>query len=195
MEDYIQLLVFAAFALFSLISGLLNRNKDKPPKRIPPEEVERNRERERTARGKPVSRQRRRQTQPQSTSTLDEILRELTGQEQQPTREELAQEEERRLEEERAWVREKKKKTADHFEEASETLKNAARQAQKSTRMADKISLEDDHKRIQPLVVAPKRVSTKKKKSTGAIIARSLRNQSTAKRAIILSEILQRKHF
>ena len=194
MEDYIQLLVFAAFALFSLISGLLNRNKDKPPRRIPPEEVERNRERERTARGKPVARQRRRQTQPQSTSTLDEILRELTEQEQQPTREELAQEEERRLEEERAWVREKKKKMADHLEEASDTLKTAARQARKSPRMADKISLEDDHKRIQPLVVTPKRTSTKKK-NTGAIIARSLRNQSTAKRAIILSEILQRKHF
>ena len=189
MEDYIQLLVFAAFALFSLISGWLNRNKDKPPKRTPPEEMARERERMDTDR--PVARQRRRKTEP--TSTLDEILRELTGQEQQPTEEEVR--ERRRLEEERAWVREKKKKTADHFEEASETLKNAARQAQKSTRMADKISLEDDHKRIQPLVVTPKRVSTKKKKSTGAVIARSLRNQSTAKRAIILSEILQRKHF
>ena len=190
MEDYIQLLVFAAFALFSLISGWLNRNKDKPPRRIPPEEVDR--ERERTARDKPVARQRRRKTEP--TSTLDEILRELTGQEQRPTTEEIAREE-RQLEEERAWVREKKKKTTERLEEASDTLKTAARQARKSPRMADKISLEDDHKRIQPLVVAPKRVSTKKKKSTGSVIARSLRNSNTAKRAIILSEILQRKHF
>lgn len=191
MEDYIQLLVFAAFALFSLISGLLNRNKDKPPKRTPPEEVDR----ERTARGdKPVARQRRRK-QPQSTSTLDDILRELTGQGQPPTQEEVEREQ-RRLEEERAWVRKKKEKAAEHFEEASDTLKTAARQARKSPRMADKISLEDDHKRIQPLTVTPQRTSTKtKKKTTGAAIARSLRNPRTAKHAIILSEILQRKHF
>ncbi len=179
MEKYIEVLVFLAFAAFSLLSQFLNRKK-KAVTRAPEEEMQRDFRQPRaddppvTARpprprlgGNPPS--------PSKEPTLRDILRELTG---QPEPE--AYEDDYEL--------------PPYLQEKQEEI-GAPPPPQLvdpvPKKLADKVSLEDDGKRINPLRHDDVR---RVKKSWGASIVRSLRNPDSAKKAIIISEVLQRKY-
>ena len=191
MEDYLEVLIFLAFAAFSLFTQWLDR-KRKAATRAPKEETERDFEQPRnddppvTARpstsGSDVDRPRRR-VRPSSpeprTPTFQDILRELTG---QTTREDIEEYEDDYdlppyLQEEKA---------------RQEELRQESRKEAAPQKITDKISLKDTGKRIEPIKLAKKK---KRKRSVGVEIGRSLRHPKNAKRAVILSEILQRKHF
>ena len=179
MEKYFEILVFLAFAAFSLLSQFLKKKK-KAVTRAPEDD------------GRPDFKQdgdppvtahppRRRKVRPQPTPTsLEDILRELTGQPADV-------EEEEDDYELPPYLQEKEEIGAPPPPE----LVNRTSPAPK--KITDKISLDDDGKRIKPIKV--KTAVKRKKQSLGASVARSLRNPKSAKRAVILSEILQRKHF
>ena len=174
MEKYLEVLVFLAFAAFSLLSQFLNRKK-KAVTRAPEQEVERD-FRQPRADDPPVT---ARPPRPRPTTTteptLRDILRELTG---QTDPEEVEDDYE----------------LPPYLQEKEEEI-GAPPPPQLvdpvPKKLADKVSLEDDGKRIKPLHRSDVR---RVKKSWGSSLARSLRNPDSAKRAIILSEILQRKY-
>ena len=178
MEKYIEVLVFLAFAAFSLLSQFLNRKK-KAVTRAPEQDTQRD-FRQPRADDPPVTARppRPRGTPPSTTKepTLRDILREMTGQ----TEPEEEYEDDYELP---PYLQEKKE------EIGAPPPPQLVDPVPK--KLADKISLEDDGKRIKPLRSSDVR---RVKKSWGSSIARSLRNPDSAKRAIILSEILQRKY-
>lgn len=173
MEKYIEVLVFLAFAAFSLLSQFLNRKK-KAVTRAPEEEVQRDFRQPRSDDPPATARPPRSSTTKEPT--LRDILREMTGQ--------FAPEEEYEDDYELPPYLQKKKE-----EIGAPPPPQLVEPARK--KLADKVSLEDDGKRIKPLRSSDVR---RVKKSWGSSIARSLRNPDSAKRAIILSEILQRKY-
>ena len=180
MAKYIEILIFAAFALFSLLSQYLTK-KRKAVTRAPEAEVRREDEgRSDEPRSPVTARSRRRPARTQQAPTsLEEILRELTG---QPPEEEPEEESDYELP---PYLQEKQ-------QEAQEAALEPVRQPMTPRKtLADKISLEDDGKRIKPLKTSVKR----RNQSLGASVAQSLHNPENVKRAIIVSEILQRKHF
>ena len=151
--------------------------------RAPEDEVRRQAE-SGSADGPPMAtrpdRRRARPTSPQRTPTsLEEILRELTGQSAEA---EVEEEDDYELP---PYLQEKKEEIgAPPPPELVEKMPK---------KLADKISLEDEVRRIKPIKV---KTSVKRKgRSLGTSVAQSLRNPGGAKRAVILSEILQRKHF
>ena len=182
MEKYIEVLIFLAFAAFSLLSQFLNKKK-KAVTRAPEDEVERDLEPYDTDDPPVTARPRRRRPRPTAERTptsLEDILRELSG--QPPAEAEIEEEDDYELP---PYLQEKKEDIGDP--PPPELLEKTPPAAKKLT---DKISLKDDGQRIRV------KTSVKRKKpSLGASVARSLRNPESAKRAVILSEILQRKHF
>ena len=184
MEQYIEVLIFLAFAAFSLLSQFLNKKK-KAVTRAPEEEMERDFRQEPTTDPPVTARPRRRNRPAPSTRTptsLEEILRELTGQPVEPTLEE--EEDDYELP---PYLQEKKEEVTPSASELAEKIPSAPE------KLTDKVALQDDSRRIKPIKV---KVSAKRRKqSLGASVAQSLRNPGSAKRAVILSEILQRKHF
>ena len=188
MEKYIEILIFVAFAAFSLLSQYLTK-KRKAATRAPEEEVTRHEEEYDTMAPRPPARRRsqpprRRSTPPpQGPTSLEEILRELTG---QPKEVEVEEEED---DYELPPYMQEKKQAAEAALPPTEPTPSAPSPAPQ--KLSDKISLKDDGKRIKPIKTSVKR----RGQSLGASIAQSLRDPKEAKRAIILSEILQRKHF
>ena len=183
MEKYIEVFIFLAFAAFSLLSQFLNK-KRKAVTRAPEDEVQHDFEQDDTDDPPVTARPRRRRpTSSERTPTsLEEILRELTG---QPADAEVEEEDDYELP---PYLQEKKDEIGDP--PPPELVEKTPPAAKK---LADKISLKDDGQRIQPI-----RIKTSVKRrgpSLGASVAQSLRNPQSAKRAVILSEILQRKHF
>ena len=183
MEKYIEVLIFLAFAAFSLLSQFLNRRK-KAVTRAPKQETQRDFEQEPTD-DPPVTahprRRRPRPSSPQRTPTsLEEILRDLTGQSSEPEDEEEDYELPPYLQEKKAAL------------EKSLPPEPVQRPPSAPQKLSDKVSLEDDGKRIKPIKTSGTR---RPRKSLGISVARSLRNPESAKRAVILSEILQRKYF
>ncbi|MGB3776964.1 MAG: hypothetical protein WA960_01290 [Tunicatimonas sp.] len=176
MEKYVEVLVFLAFAAFSLLSQFLNRKK-KAVTRAPEQDTQRD-FRQPRADDPPVT-ARPPRPQPSTTNrepTLRDILREMTGQ----TEPEEEYEDDYELP---PYLQEKKE------EIGAPPPPQLVDPVPK--KLADKVSLEDDGKRIKPLRHDDVR---RVKKSWGASIGRSLRNPENAKKAIILSEILQRKY-
>ncbi|MGB3849295.1 MAG: hypothetical protein WA958_04960 [Tunicatimonas sp.] len=174
MEQYIEVLVFLAFAAFSLLSQFLNRKK-KPVTRAPEQETQRN-FRQPLPDDPPVT---ARPTRPRPTPpepTLRDILRELTGQ----TEPEEEYEDDYEL--------------PPYLQKEQEEIGTPPPPQLVDPvpkKLADKVSLEDDGKRIKPIETVKKK---RGKRSIGASLGRSLRHPENAKKAIILSEILQRKY-
>ena len=182
MEKYFEIFVFLAFAAFSLLTQFLNKRK-KAVTRAPEKETRRNVEQQSTDNPPVTAHPRRRQTRPsypeRRPTSLEDILRELTG---QPAEVE-DEEDDYELP---PYLQEKKEEIGEP--PPPQLLEKTPPVARK---LADKVSLEDEGKRIKPIKTSVKR----KGPSLGASVARSLRNPKSAKRAIIVSEILQRKHF
>lgn len=211
MEDFFQIILFALFALFSLVSNLLNkRKKQQAETRKSREEVEAESRRPEPRRPdsrrpdiqKPRQRpevsspdepetRRKREEQP---STFEEILRELTGESPLERRAQEVEEEDdyehpfnqRKAREAAEDAKEKIKENADSFGESVQQAKGARR-------ISDKIDIEESigSKRLEVKTAK----SGKKKKNTAASIARSLKNPESARKAIILSEIIRPKYF
>lgn len=199
MDDLMQVLVYVAFLVIYLISKVLKNKKEKPVTRQPEEEVERDfSEYERPERRPEVSQRRGRSgmDEPErKPTTFDEILRELTGADQ--WEEEQAQ---RREEERSTFERQKEKahQRADEIEQEveqkadqySKKLGDSVNQA-KQARRAHHKNLKEIEKITEPI----RKKAPSKKHTLAKEIARSLKDPYSAKRAIILSEIINRKHF
>jgi hypothetical protein len=177
MEQYIEVLIFLAFAAFSLLSQFLNRKK-KPVTRAPEQETQRDfrqpQPNDPPVTARPVRPSRPRPTPPEPT--LRDILRELTGQTDPEEEYEDDYELPPYLQKEREEI------GAPPPPQLVDPVPK---------KLADKVSLEDDGKRIKPVETVKKK---RDKRSLSASVARSLRHPDSAKRAIILSEILQRKY-
>ncbi len=164
MENYLELLIFLAFAAFSFFSQFLNKKRN--PSRGDGEEFEGARQPE-----KPVVDPE--ETRPRQPSTFEDILREMMGENKpQPTPPPK--------------VRKKVQKVET---EAKEKLREVKQTAKKATLIAEKISLEDSGKRIKPIELAPQ------KNSIAQEVSEALSNPKSAREAIILSEIINRKYF
>ena len=174
MEKYIEVLIFLAFAAFSLLSQFLNRKK-KAVTRAPEQDTQRDFRQPQDDDPPVTARPERPRRKPADEPSLRDILRELSG---QPPLEE--EEDDYELP---PYLQEKKEELG--APPPPQLVDPVPR------KLADKISLEDDGNRIKPLRSSDVR---RVKKSWGSSIARSLRNPDSAKRAIILSEILQRKY-
>lgn len=175
MEKYTEVLIFLAFAAFSLLSQFLNRKK-KAVTHAPKEETQRD-FRQPRADDPPVT-ARPPRSRPATTKepTFRDILREMTGQTEP---EEIEDDYELP-----PYLQEKKEEIG---APPPPQLVDAV-----PKKLADKISLEDDGQRIKPIETIKK--GRHRKQSVASSIARSLRHPDTVKRAIILSEILPRKY-
>ena len=174
MEKYIEVLIFLAFAAFSLLSQFLNRKK-KAVTRAPEQDTQRDFRQPQDDDPPVTARPERPRRKSADEPSLRDILRELSG---QPPLEE--EEDDYELP---PYLQEKKEEIG--------TPPPPQLVDPVPKKLADKISLEDDGQRIKPIETIKKK---RGKRSMGATLARSLRHPNNAKRAIILSEILQRKY-
>lgn len=175
MEDYFELLIFLAFAAFSLLSRFLSPKK-KPPVRAPREQRQYDDYVEEVPESdKPVATPRQPDTKPVS---FEDVLRELMGESPQsrpapPPPKPI----------------ETSREQAEEEVEARRELARKQKEATKAKRIADKISLEDTGKRIQPLEVTGGTHSLAKE------VSDALKSPKNAREAILLSEIINRKYF
>nr|WKN35529.1 hypothetical protein K4G66_24445 [Tunicatimonas sp. TK19036] len=170
MENYFELLIFLAFAAFSLFSRFLN-SKKKPPTRNPNRQPRREFE-DGSRSDKPVVMQESTKTKPVS---FEEILRDMMG--ESPQRREVPQ------------AAKKIQKAKGKVSEAQQELEKVKQTAKKAKRIADKVSLEDTGKRIKPIEL------DEQKHNVSQEVADALRSPRNAREAIILSEIINRKYF
>lgn len=201
MDDLIQVLVYVAFLVIYLITKVLKNRKEKPVTRQPEAEVEQDfsdphRPHQRSEVGQQQGRSGMDEPE-RRPSTFEEILRELTGAEQWEEQTRRHEKEERMSEFERR--KEKARQRADEIEQEveqkagqySKKLGDSVRQAQQAERSRSK-SLKEIEKLTEPV----KRKKPYQKKNTMANeIARSLKDPDSVKKAVILSEIINRKHF
>lgn len=201
MEDFIQILVYVAFLLIYLVSKVLKNKKEKSATRLPEEEAKQDFSEWDTEEEKPVvARQQGRSAMDEperKRGTFDEMLRELAGYDE--LEEERRQEEDRKnaWEEQQRTAREQaeeaKQKVEQEAETYSKTLSGSVGQAKRAKRIQDK-NLQEIEQMVKPL--KSDRDSRKKTRySLGKEVAASLRNPKSAKKAIILSEIINRKYF
>ncbi len=202
MDDLIQILVYVAFLLIYLVSKLLKNKKGKPVTRLPEQETQRDFSDWETPERRPEVGQgqgRSGMDEPErKPSTLEEILRELTGAETWEEQERRQKEENRRaMERQQEKARQEaakiEQKVTQKAEDYSGRLGDAVQQA-KRARNEQGRGLKEIERLVEP--IKPKRkYQWRGRRSVGQDIARSLRNPQSAKRAIILSEILNRKYF
>lgn len=200
MEDFVQILVYAAFLLIYLVSKVLKNKKDKPATRLPEEEAKQDFSEWDTEEEKPVV------TRQQGRSEVDEperrrgnfeeMLRELTGYDEwEETRRQEEDQRDTREEQQRA-AREQAKEAEQKIEQETEAyskkLSDSVKQAKKAKRIQDK-NLQEIEQMVKPLKT-DKKSRKKTRHSLGKEIAASLRNPQSAKKAIILSEIINRKY-
>ncbi|MEK6479905.1 hypothetical protein WJR50_20345 [Catalinimonas sp. 4WD22] len=212
MDELIQIALFVLFALFSLGSNLLNKRKKQQAETRKAEEeteAETRRPHRRAEVSSPDEPEQRRQP-----STFEEILRELTGEsprldnprqegprpgrKPEPQIESEAEDDDYehpfstgRAKEEVEKGRRKVEQKAESFEKYKEQGKKY--QGQVAQKISDKINIEDQAK-AKKLVV--KKTGHKgKSKRLASSIAASLKDANNARKAIILSEIINRKHF
>ena len=163
MENYLELLIFLAFAAFSFFSRFLNKKRKPPTSAYGPDEANQPE--------KPVVDPER--TQPQQPTSFEDILREMMGGSPPESAPPVVPRKEVR-----------KVKT-----EAKERLREVKQTAKKAKLITEKISLEDTGKRIKPIELTPQ------KNSVAQEVSEALSNPKSAREAIILSEIINRKYF
>lgn len=174
MEKYTEVLIFLAFAAFSLLSQFLNRKK-KAVTRAPEEETQRDFRQPRADDPPVTARPPRPRPSTTREPTFRDVLREMTGKPPEEYEDDY---------ELPPYLQEKKEEIGTP---PPPQLVDAV-----PKKLADKISLEDDGQRIKPIETIKK--GGHRKRSVASSIARSLRHPDTVKRAIILSEILPRKY-
>lgn len=217
MDELIQIALFILFALFSLGSNLLNkRKKQQAETRKSREETEL--DTQRPTRRREVSSPDAPEERKRQSSTFEDILRELSG--ESPRRkpqtkveeieddyehpfaspkakekvEKAKQQAEQKAESFGRYTEQVKKKTEQVVQRWDAPRGDAQRgDAQQARRISDKISIEDSSK-VKKLEVKTGK-SKAKNKHLARSIAASLRDGQSARKAIILSEIINRKHF
>jgi hypothetical protein len=179
MDNYIELIIYLLIIVGSgIVQAFRNKKKkEQESQNIPP----------------PTQQRRRREvSSPEADTTtrrpgsFEDILRELMGDpretqpeyEPEPTRPPVRKEETRRERE--------------SYQPVSDTYKKAVDEAGKAEKLNDRIDLENLDDFIQP-----RRMSVKKPKTSkfAREVRAMLQNPESARKAIILSEILNRKHF
>ncbi|MEM6841866.1 MAG: hypothetical protein AAF632_06545 [Bacteroidota bacterium] len=175
MENYLELLIFLAFAAFSFISRFLNRKKKSSGgeaegyEGVPQPE-------------KPVVDPERPESQPPPVS-FEEILREMMGETKRKPKPQP---------EPPGDVKRPASRAKEKTNQARQTAQKAQRGASTvgtAQRITDKISLEDSGKRIETVDVSQKKNTVAKE------VAEALSNPRSAREAIILSEIINRKYM
>ncbi|WPP48877.1 dihydrolipoyllysine-residue succinyltransferase component of 2-oxoglutarate dehydrogenase complex [Catalinimonas niigatensis] len=193
MDELIQIALFVLFALFSLGSNLLNkRKKQQAETRKNTEQTEEDtlrpsRRREVSPPDAPEERER----QPLS---FEDILRELTGESPRAQKQEKQEEIEDDYEHPFSPNKPKQavEKVQQKAEQKSESFGKSVERAKEAKRITDKISIDD--KPLETKLVVETRKS-RKNKQLARNIAASLKDGQGARKAIILSEIINRKHF
>lgn len=222
MDELIQIALFVLFALFSLGSNLLNkRKKQQAETRKAEEETEAETRRPQPGRPSPgrphPGRPRRRAEvsspdepeQRKQPSTFEEILRELTGESPrqesprprrrpEPQVESEAEEDDYEHPFSTGRVQEEKKKVERKVEQKAESLEKHREKGKRyggqvAQKISDKINIEDEANAKR--LVVKKSGHKGKSKRLASSIAASLRDTNNARKAIILSEIINRKHF
>ncbi|MEM9830717.1 MAG: hypothetical protein AAF944_08760 [Bacteroidota bacterium] len=180
MENYLELLIFLAFAAFSFISRFLNRKKKSSGgetegyEGVPQPE-------------KPVVDPERPESQPPPVS-FEEILREMMGETKRKPKPQPEPPGDVKRPASRA-----KEKTNQDRQTAQKAQRGVAQRGASTVgtarRITDKISLEDSGKRIETVDVSQKKNTVAKE------VAEALSNPRSAREAIILSEIINRKYM
>lgn len=200
MDDLIQVLVYVAFLVIYLISKVLKNKKEKPVTRQPEAEVEQDFSDPHRPHQRPEVGQRQGKSgmdEPErKPSTFEEILRELTGAEQWEEQTRRHEKEERMSEFERR--KEKARQRADEIEQ--EAAQKANRYSRRSDYTVEQARQEQRTRKnlreIEKLTEPVKRKKPYQKKNPMAReIVRSLKDPDSVKKAVILSEIINRKHF
>lgn len=198
MDDLIQVLLYVAFLVIYLISRVLKSKKEKPVTRQPEEEAEQDfSDPHRPYQRPEVGHQQGRSgmDEPERRpNTFEEILRELTGAEQWEKQTHRKEEEEMSEFERR---KEKAKRRADEIEQEVEQKAN-----QYSKKLGDSVNqakqvqrTQKNLREIEKLTEPVKRKKPyQKKKAMAKEIARSLKDPNSVRKAIILSEIINRKY-
>ncbi len=191
MEDFIQILLYGGFLLIYLLSKLFNNKKQKPVTRMPDSQTTQRGGRQSTLEQDPESRT----PEERKPSAWEEIFRQLGGED--PWEGERRREQEAR----EAYERQKRaaqqeadkieKKVARKAAAYSDKLDQSIKEARKARRIQDKDMGEID-RMLEPVKL--KKGTRRAQSSMAASIARSLRNPKSVKRAIILSEIINRKY-
>jgi len=184
MDNYIELLIYL---LIIVGSGLLQAFKKKKKSKQSPSDSPDTQER---------PRQRREVSSPQADTTTQEpasfedILRELMGGEPQ-TRQRKEPEETYEPYEPYKQYEERQKELSDDTT-YSESYQRAVTAAEETEKLDDRIDLENLDDFIKPRTYRPKgrRMSKFAREVKGM-----LQNSKSARKAVILSEILNRKHF
>jgi hypothetical protein len=183
MDNYIELIIYLLIIVGSgIIQAFRNKKKkEQESQNIPPP---------------PQRRVRREVSSPEADTTtrrpgsFEDILRELMG---DPRETQPAPEPEPEPEPYRPPVRrEKTRRESEAYQSASGTYRNAVDEAGKAEKLNDRIDLENLDEFIQPRRM---RVNKPKTSRFAREVRAMLQNPESARKAIILSEILNRKHF
>ncbi len=183
MDDIFQILIYLFFfAIYGISQLLKNRRKNNRPTIDQPE-------------GNPnqVPRQDTRPSQPKS---FEDVIRELMGdrpvEQERPREEPPVRQQTRNRQSQRKRSREIQ---SEAYETGSDTYQQAVDEARNMEKLDDRIDLENLDKFIKPAMPATLDGPSKKKKKFINDIRKSLSSPDSAKKAIILSEILNRKYF
>lgn len=176
MDNFIEILIYLLIIVGSgLIQFFRNKKKDQqqPPTGTPPP---------------PQRRQRREVSSPEADTTtrqptsFEDILRELMGEPREtepehrpPARTQPTQ------------------KESEDYSSTSDTYQKAVKEAGQAEKLDDRVDLENLDDFIKPKYDI-KQSKTKTSKFTREVRA-MLRNPKSARKAVVLSEILNRKHF
>ncbi len=210
--DVWQIVVYAVFFIIYLISKVLNNKKEQPVTRMPKEEVTRNfSDPDRPRRSPEVDLRSRRSGGSRSggsrsggsrsgmdepvhrkkTGTFGEMLRDFTNADQW---EQYSRKKEEEIERQRRKASERADEVAAKLKQQENRHKNKAMQKTN----VPQTTLDKKLKETEKLTQGLRRMSPyqkRKNNTTARDIARTLKNPETARHAIILTEIFNRKYF
>lgn len=200
MDDIWQILVYVVFFIIYLISKVLNNKKKQPVTRMPEEEVERDfsdPERPRRSPEADLGGGKSGMDEPprrKRSGSFGKMLRDFTNAEQW---EQNYQEKEGELQDQRRKAWEKAEDVGEQLEQKGKTYYNKTSDALRRVRDSKK-TYAKQVKEIEKMTEGLRRkqpYQKSKDKTMAHNIARTLKNPETARHAIILGEILNRKHF
>lgn len=179
MENFIEIIIYLVILVGSgLIQVLRNKKKDQDQPQNNPQSRPPQRRRE-------VSSPEADTTTRRPTTSFEDIWQELMG---EPRKTEVEPETYRPPTRSR-----QKRQEQEEYSSTSSTYQKAVKQADEAEKLDDRIDLEKLDEFIQPLY--SKKMTKRKTSRLGREVKAMLRNPDSAKKAVILSEILNRKHF
>lgn len=200
MDEIIQIALFVLFALFSLGSNLLNkRKKQQAEKRRNVEETEA--DVIRPPRGREVSSPNPPEVREEQPMSFEDILRELTGESPRSRREEREEIEDdyehpfSPAKPERQAEKKIQEQAQEKAAQKSDTFGKSVEQARQAKRISDKIIIDDEPLTEKLEVKTEKSKKSLRSKRFARSIGASLKKGKNARKAIILSEIINRKYF